>query len=165
MEATTSESKASRSRTRARTPAPPLPGDAAGHFEILQAPMAIGRSITGEDTASSRHVAVINEAFAKKFFKGENPLGKHFGSGDIKHAGDYEVVGVVKDIRYIVSDRDSITPMYYLPEAQTIHYDKPDDNVGEGRSHYLYNIVVWAPGSPAGLGTSCARPSPRLIRT
>ena len=124
-----------------------------GHFETLQAPMAMGRSITGEDTASSRHVAVINEAFAKKFFKGENPLGKHFGSGDIKHAGEYEVIGVVKDIRYIVSDRDTVQPMYYLPEAQTIHFDKPDDNVGEGRSHYLYNIVVWAPGSPAGLGT------------
>jgi predicted permease len=124
-----------------------------GHFETLQAPMAMGRSVTEEDTASSRDVAVINEAFAKKFFKGENPLGKHFGSGDIKHAGEYEVVGVVKDIRYIVSDRDTIQPMYYLPEAQTIHFDKPDDNVGEGRTHYLYNLVVWAPGSPAGLGT------------
>jgi predicted permease len=124
-----------------------------GHFETLQAPMAMGRSITEEDTASSRHVAVINEAFAKKFFKGENPLGKHFGANDIKRAGDYEVIGVVKDIRYIVSDRDSIQAMYYLPEAQTIHYDKPDENVGEGANHYLYNIVVWAPGSPADLGT------------
>jgi putative ABC transport system permease protein len=124
-----------------------------GHFETLQAPMAMGRSITEEDTASSRHVAVINEAFAKKFFKGENPLGKHFGANDIKRAGDYEVVGVVKDIRYIVSDRDSIQAMYFLAEAQTIHYDKPDENVGEGANHYLYNIVVWAPGSPAGLAT------------
>ncbi len=124
-----------------------------GHFETLEAPMAMGRTITREDTASSRPVAVINEAFAKRFFKGENPLGKHFGANDIKRAGDYEVVGVVKDIRYIVSDRDSIQPMYFLAEAQTIHYDKPEDNTGEGASHYLYNIVVWAPGSPAGLGT------------
>jgi predicted permease len=124
-----------------------------GHFETLEAPMEMGRTITAEDTASSRHVAVINEAFAKKFFKGDNPLGKHFGANDIKHAGDYEVVGVVKDIRYIVSDRDSIQPMYFLAEAQTIRYDKPDENVGEGATHYLYNIVVWAPGSPAGLGT------------
>jgi predicted permease len=123
-----------------------------GYFDLLQTPMVMGRSITEEDTASSRHVAVINEALAKKFFKGENPLGRHFGSDDIKHAGEYEVVGVIKDIRYIVSDRDTIQPMYFLPEAQTIHFDKPDDNIGEGRSHYLYNIVVWAPGSPAGLG-------------
>ena len=36
--------------------------------------MAMGRSITEEDTASSRHVAVINEAFAKKFFKEKTRL-------------------------------------------------------------------------------------------
>ncbi len=124
-----------------------------GHFETLKAPMAMGRTITKEDTASSPPVAVINEAFAKRFFKGDNPLGKHFGANDIKHAGDYEVIGVVKDIRYIVSDRDSIQPMYFLAEAQTVHYDKPDENTGEGANHYLYNIVVWAPGSPAGLAT------------
>jgi len=124
-----------------------------GFFELLEVPMTMGRAISEEDTASSRHVAVINEAFAKEFFKGENPLGKHFGVGGIKHAGDFEVVGVVKDIRYIVSDRDTIQPMYYLPETQTLHFDKPDEVAGEGRSHYLYNIVVWAPGSPAGLGT------------
>ncbi len=120
-----------------------------GFFELLQVPMTMGRSITQEDTATSRNVAVINEAFAKKFFKGDNPLGKHFGAGEIKHAGDFEVVGVVKDIRYITSDRDIIQPMYYLPEMQSLHSDKPD----EGGSHYLYNIVLWAPGSPAGLGT------------
>jgi predicted permease len=122
-----------------------------GFFEILKIPVATGRPITQDDTASSRLVAVINEAFAKKFFKGENPLGRHFGTGDIQHAGDYEVVGVVKDIRYIVSDRDSIQPMYYLPEMQSLHYDKPNEIAGEGRSHYLYNLVVWAPGRPAGL--------------
>jgi putative ABC transport system permease protein len=122
-----------------------------GFFEMLQTPMVMGRSITDEDTASSRHVAVINEAFAKKFFKEENPIGKHFGSGELKRAGDYEVIGVVKDIRYIVTDRDAIEPMYYMAEAQTIHYEKPDDNVGEGHTHYLYNLVVWAPGAPAGL--------------
>jgi len=62
------------------------------------------------------------------------------------------VVGVVKDILYNPwNDRDAIRPMYYMPEMQTIHYDKPDEIIGEGRTHYLYNIVLWAPGSPAGL--------------
>jgi putative ABC transport system permease protein len=122
-----------------------------GFFDTLQAQMAMGRPITEEDNASTRLVAVINESFAKKFFKGENPLGMHFGSGDMKHAADYEVVGVVKDIRYIVSDRDSVMPMYYLPEMQTLHFEKPEEVAGEGRSHYLYNVILWAPGSPAGL--------------
>src|SRR5271170_3638613 len=84
-----------------------------GFFETLQVPMAMGRTITEEDSGSSRHVAVINETFAKKFFKGENPLGRHFGANDIKHAGDYEVIGVVKDILYNPwNDRDAIRPMY-----------------------------------------------------
>ena len=38
-----------------------------------------GRDISEQDTATSRHVAVINEAFARKFFRGEDPVGKYFG--------------------------------------------------------------------------------------
>ena len=41
--------------------------------------MVMGRPITEDDTATTRSVAVINEAFAKKFFQGENPIGQHFG--------------------------------------------------------------------------------------
>jgi predicted permease len=118
-----------------------------GFFETLQIPTVMGRPITEQDNAGSRLVAVVNEAFAKKFFKGENPLGRRFGSGDLQHARDYEVVGVVRDVRYIVSDRDAIRAMYYLPEMQSLHFDKPEQIAGEGRSHYLYNIVVWAPAA------------------
>ena len=42
-------------------------------------PSFSGRGISEQDTATSRHVAVINEAFARKFFKNEDPIGKHFG--------------------------------------------------------------------------------------
>ncbi len=41
--------------------------------------------------------------------------------------------------------------MYWLAQAQTVHYDDPDYMSGELWSHYPYNIVIWAPGSPAGL--------------
>ena len=122
-----------------------------GFFETLQVPMVMGRSITEQDNFSAPRVAVINEAFAKKFFKGENPVGRHFGSGGINRAHDYEVVGVVRDIRYIVVDRDAIRAMYYLPEAQSLQFTRPQDISGEGRSHYLYNVVLWAPGSPPDL--------------
>jgi hypothetical protein len=52
-----------------------------------------------DDTATTRPVAVINEAFARRFFKNENPLGKHFGPHKIQYAFRYEIVGVVKDMR------------------------------------------------------------------
>jgi predicted permease len=55
-----------------------------GFFETLGAKMLLGRPIAEQDTAATRKVAVINEAFAKRFFKGQNPIGQHFGPDKIK---------------------------------------------------------------------------------
>lgn len=123
-----------------------------GFFETIGVPVLLGRGITKEDTAATRHVAVVNEAFAKKFFKSESPIGKHFGEGEMKHAGDYEIVGVVRDMHYLSWDmKNPAGPMYFMAEAQTILYDTPDRVTGEARTHYLHQIVLWAPGNPAGL--------------
>ncbi|HEX3470574.1 MAG TPA: ABC transporter permease, partial [Silvibacterium sp.] len=123
-----------------------------GFFEAIGAKMVLGRPITEEDTDATRKVAVINEAFAKKFFKGQNPIGQHFGSGKIKYSSTYEIVGVVRDMRYMTYDyKDPIRPMFWLPEAQTVQYDDPAYLSGEIWSHYLYNIVIWAPGNPPGM--------------
>jgi putative ABC transport system permease protein len=123
-----------------------------GFFETIGAKMVLGRSITEEDTDATRKVAVINEAFAKRFFKNQNPIGQHFGPGKIKYSGTYEIVGVVKDMRYMTYDyKDPIRPMYWLPETQTVPYEDPDWKSGEIWSHYLFNIVIWAPGNPPGI--------------
>jgi putative ABC transport system permease protein len=123
-----------------------------GFFETLGSKIVLGRSITEEDTASTRHVAVINEAFAKRFFKDQNPIGQHFGEGKIKYSGTYEIVGVVRDIRYMTWGlKDPVRPMYWLPEAQTVQYDDPAYTSGDLSSHYLNNIVIWAPGDPPGM--------------
>jgi putative ABC transport system permease protein len=123
-----------------------------GFFETIGAKMVLGRSISDEDTATTRVVAVVNEAFARRFFKGENPIGKHFGPGKIKYAGNYEIVGVVKDIRYMTYDyKDPVRPMFWISEAQTVHYDDAVWQAGEIWSHMLYNIVLWAPGDPPGM--------------
>jgi predicted permease len=123
-----------------------------GFFETIGAKMALGRSITEEDTATTRKVAVVNEAFAKRFFKNQNPIGEHFGIDRIKYAGTLEIVGVVKDMRYMTWDyKDPIRPMFWVPETQTVQYDDPAFMSGEIWSHYLYNIVLWAPGDPPGM--------------
>ena len=123
-----------------------------GFFETLGAQMILGRPITDEDTATTRKVAVVNEAFAKRFFKKENPIGQHFGIDKIKYAGTFEIVGVVKDLRYMTYDyKDPVRPMYWIPETQTVAYDDPAFQSGEIWSHYLYNIVIWAPGNPPGM--------------
>jgi predicted permease len=121
-------------------------------FESIGAKMVLGRPITDEDTETTRKVAVVNEAFAKRFFKDQNPIGQHFGPGKLKYSANFEIVGVVRDMRYMTYDyKDPIGPMYWLPEAQTFKYDEPEYQSGEIWGHYLYNIVIWAPGSPPGM--------------
>jgi len=121
-------------------------------FETIGAKIVLGRNLTEEDTAATRNVAVVNEAFAKKFFKDQNPIGQHFGPGKIKYSATYEIVGVVRDMRYMTYDyKEPIRPMFWIPEAQTAQYDDPAYTSGETWSHYLYNIAIWAPGDPPGM--------------
>jgi predicted permease len=120
-----------------------------GFFETLGDRIVRGRPITDEDSANTRPVAVVNEAFAKRFFGNENPVGQHFGPAPRKNAAMYEIVGVTSDMRYFSDGaREPVTPMYFLPEAQTTHFAEASTESREVWSHYLYNIVIWAPGNP-----------------
>ncbi|MCU1261462.1 MAG: hypothetical protein JWO80_4347 [Bryobacterales bacterium] len=115
----------------------------AGYFETIGNPILKGRAISEQDTAASRHVAVINEAFARKFFKDQNPIGKHFGRTDIKTAGEFEIIGVAKDARYLTYNLGKpIGAFFFVPEPQFTIFAKASDNVGEMRSHFLHDIVV-----------------------
>jgi predicted permease len=123
-----------------------------GFFETIGAKIVLGRPIADGDTGATRKVAVVNEAFAKRFFKDQNPIGQHFGPDKMKYSSTYEIVGVVRDMRYMTYDyKDPIRPMYWLPEAQTTEWDDPAYKSGEIWSLYLYNIVIWAPGDPPGM--------------
>ncbi len=72
-----------------------------GFFETIGAKILLGRPITDEDTPATRKVAVVNEAFAKRFFKNQNPIGQHFGVGKSGIPATYEIVGVTNDLRYM----------------------------------------------------------------
>jgi predicted permease len=125
-----------------------------GFFETLGANIVQGRSIEDQDTATTRPIAVVNQAFVRRFFKNQNPIGQHFGMNRIQYAGKFEIIGVVRDIRYIPWDyKDPIRPMFWLPETQSVKYDDPLFNTFDLFSHFLYNIVVWAPGNPPGIET------------
>lgn len=121
-------------------------------FETIGAKIVLGRPITEKDTAATRNVAVINEAFAKKFFKDQNPIGQHFGVDRIKYSTTYEIVGVARDIRYMTwAYKDPVRPMFWVSEAQIANYDDPAYQDGETSSHYLSDVVIWAPGDPPGM--------------
>jgi predicted permease len=123
-----------------------------GFFSTLGNRIVMGRAIDERDRADAPMAAVVNEAFAQRFFKGENPIGKHFGANEMKHAGDYEIVGVAADMRYLnYGFKDPDRPTYFLSTGQHTPYMKPGDIEGEKGAHYLGNLVMWAPGKPEGL--------------
>ncbi len=125
-----------------------------GFFETLGARVVQGRVIGEEDTPTTRPVAVVNEAFVRRFFKHQTPIGQHFGVDRIQYANSYEIVGVVRDMRYMTSNyKDPVGPMFWLPETQSLKYDDPHFATGDLFSHFLYNVVIWAPGNPAGIET------------
>ncbi|HEY7306321.1 MAG TPA: ABC transporter permease, partial [Bryobacteraceae bacterium] len=122
-------------------------------FETIGAKIVWGRPITDQDTATTRKVAVVNQAFTKRFFKGKDPVGQHFGIGRIKYSKTYEIVGVTNDIRYMTYDyKKPVRPMFWVPEAQTVQYDDPAFLSGEIWSHYLYNIVIRTSGDLPDMG-------------
>ena len=94
-----------------------------GFFETIGSKVVLGRPITERDTAATRPVAVVNQAFVKRFFNGQNPIGQHFGTGKIKYSATYEIVGVINDVRYMTYEyKKPVRPMFWLPEAQTVQY-------------------------------------------
>ncbi|HEX3663356.1 MAG TPA: ABC transporter permease [Acidobacteriaceae bacterium] len=119
-----------------------------GFFPTLGDRIVMGRSITDPDDASTHPVAVVNQAFAKKFFAGRNPIGQHFGPAPEKNAGLYTIVGVAANVEF---ENDPRQPMYFLPEAQTTPFDDAEMESREIWSHDLYNIVLWAPGGAINL--------------
>jgi predicted permease len=107
-----------------------------GYFDVIGTPIVKGRGISEKDAATSRHVAVINEAFARKFFRNEDPIGKHFGRKP-GASREFEVIGVAKDARYLTFNLEQpIGPFFFLPEAQA---DYSQTNLG---SLFLHDIVI-----------------------
>jgi predicted permease len=87
----------------------------AGFFRALGIPLLAGREFTAADAGRSPRVAVVNEAFAKKFGLGRAAVGKHMSVYSDKL--DIEIVGLVKDAKYS-EVKDAIPPVYFLPYLQ-----------------------------------------------
>src|SRR2546430_3417746 len=67
----------------------------------------------------SQHVAVINEAFAKKYFNKENPIGQYFGRPELESPRLYKIVGVAQDARYLNFDFDKPRSEEHTSELQS----------------------------------------------
>ena len=110
-------------------------------FEAVGQPVIRGRGFTDADTATSQLVAVVNQAFVKKFFPHEDPLGRHFGVFEQKYSGSFEIVGIVADAKY-TDPRDLVRPMYFRPLTQRQKVDAESESRAEGASLYINSITL-----------------------
>uniref|UniRef100_Q024H6 Permease n=1 Tax=Solibacter usitatus (strain Ellin6076) TaxID=234267 RepID=Q024H6_SOLUE len=92
-----------------------------GYFATLGIPLLSGRDVDSTDTQSAPFTAVVSESFARRYWPGENPLGRHF---QFAYA-DRTIVGVVGDIRWRGLERVNSEPQVYLPHRQVPDGDLP----------------------------------------
>ncbi len=113
------------------------------YFEVLGTKIVRGRDMTEDEIVRGTPVAVVNEAFARKFFGSKDPVGQHIGLNELSHAGDYQIVGVSEDTRYSTWDlHEPIRSMWFSPLAHWTVYDKPEENTMEGRGHFANALVL-----------------------
>jgi len=71
-----------------------------GYFATMRVPLIEGRDFTDHDDASAPPVVIVNQAIARHFFPGEDPLGKRITLSDVrKHPDWVTIVGVIRDMK------------------------------------------------------------------
>jgi putative ABC transport system permease protein len=86
-----------------------------GFFETIQTPLLQGRLFADQDANGKRLVAIVNDTLAKRYWPGQNPIGKHVANS--RDMIQREVVGVVGDVKFLGLDRRNSEELY-VPMAQ-----------------------------------------------
>ena len=126
----------------------------ADYLQDLGAEIVRGRGFTVTDNETTAPVAVVNEAFVKRFFNGdEDPLDRHFGIDVPENSGTFRIVGVVRDSKFVWSNlRGPARPMFFVPLAQRVDYEDQHDEIRlfEMLSHFIGGILL-VTDSPPGV--------------
>ena len=91
-----------------------------GYFQTMEIPLLAGRDFNDGDTTTAPRVAIVNEAFIRRFLDGaDNALGKEFRSSQEPNfpATSYEIVGIIRDTKY-EELREPTPPMAFAPAQQ-----------------------------------------------
>jgi len=131
----------------------------ANYLQNLGMPILRGRAFTTADNETTAPVAIVNEAFVKRFFKStEDPLDQHFGLDVPEYSGTFRIVGVVRDAKFAGWGlRRPARPMFYVPLAQTVNY--PDNllKMVELNSHFIGGILLVTNMTPGTLEAQLTR--------
>lgn len=103
-----------------------------------------GREFTRADNETSAPVAIVNQAFVKRFFKnGEDPIHQHFGIDMPEYAGTYRIIGIVRDAKFAgYALQKPARPMFFVPLAQNVEYKDELIQKIELRSHFIGGIML-----------------------
>jgi len=108
------------------------------YLDAMKMPIVMGRGLNVRDNAAAPKAAVINETMARTYFPGSSPLGRTFGVGDeLGHDPSWqniEVVGVVKDAKYM-NLQERPQPAAFYPHSQH-------------SLHFLFNFIARYSGNP-----------------
>jgi putative ABC transport system permease protein len=92
----------------------------------MSIPLLSGRGFTAQDTTTTPRVVVISETMARRYWPGQDPIGKRIGTGRIQRPEDWtQVIGVVKDVRQFELAAD-VRPQMYLPHTQRGFFPSDD---------------------------------------
>jgi predicted permease len=131
----------------------------ANYLQNLGMPILRGRAFTAADNETTAAVAIVNEAFVKRFFKtGEDPLDQHFGLDVPEYAGTFRIVGVVRDAKFSGWGLSRpARPMFYVPLAQNVNY--PDELMKkiELNSHFIGGMMLVTNMTPGALEAQLTR--------
>src|SRR5262249_6190335 len=111
----------------------------ANYMQNFGMRMVRGRAFSPRDNGTAAPVAIVNEAFVKRFFTSdENPIGMHFGLDLPENAGTFEIVGIVRDAKFAGFDLDKpARPMFFAPLAQYVTYADAGMQRLESSSHFI----------------------------
>jgi predicted permease len=131
----------------------------ANYLQNLGMPILRGRGFTGADNETTAPVAIVNEAFVKRFFKSdEDPLAQHFGLDAPELAGTFSIVGVVRDAKFAGWGLSQpARPMFYVPLAQNVNYSNEMMKKLEMRTHFIGGILLVTNLSPGALEAQLTR--------
>jgi predicted permease len=142
-------------------PAPKISGEAGASWDRVSAnylqnfgvTVLRGRAFTAADNETTAPVAIVNEAFVKRFFRSdEDPLDQHFGLDLPENVGTFRIVGVVRDAKFAGWGLNRpARPMFFVALAQNVDYKNALMKRIELQSHFIGGMMLVTNSSPGVL--------------
>jgi predicted permease len=116
----------------------------ADYLQNLGVRLLRGRYFTDADSESSPNVAIVNEAFVRRFFTpDEDPIDRQFGVNLPEHVNTFRIVGIVRDAKFAgFALHRPARPMFFVPLAQTVPYTNEMMRRIELQSHFVRGLLL-----------------------